>query len=155
MLGCTAFAVFNLSTAYQYPCVCHYTAIVFIFWQEARISIATGILPTCNTPQSSLHVGSKTHVYLATYFLYDISDTDGGLLKWNVFIVWTTITQSVRDILKRIMTQFPQNLMLQWPLLLCYYCVNVYVSICNPISFFSWLDMACESLMYGVLNATE
>ena len=53
----TASEVFLIFTTQLYSCLCNYNAIVFISLQEG--SIATGILPTPNTPLSSLPVGSK------------------------------------------------------------------------------------------------
>ena len=48
---------FLIFTTQLYSCFCNYNAIDFISCQEG--SIATGVLPTSNTPLSSLPVGSK------------------------------------------------------------------------------------------------
>ena len=53
----TASEVFLNFTTQLYACLCNDNVIVFISWQEG--SIATGILPSHNTPLSSLPVDSK------------------------------------------------------------------------------------------------
>ena len=48
----TASEVFLISTTQPYSCLCYYNAIRLLYCQER--SIATGILPTSNTPLCSL-----------------------------------------------------------------------------------------------------
>ena len=50
--------------------MCNYNAIFFVLLQEG--SIATGILPTRNTPLSSLLVGSKLSLGEQTLLFYDV-----------------------------------------------------------------------------------
>ena len=59
--GCISSEVFLIFTTKLYTSSCNYNAIIFTSRQGG--SIATGILPTPNTPLSSLPVGSNTPPY--------------------------------------------------------------------------------------------